>query len=56
MDTDHTVHYQEDWATEPDMRERVVSAWLVVTATIVVSLNVVADVVAARLDPRIRLE
>ena len=25
MDSDHTVHYQEDWATEPDMRERVVS-------------------------------
>jgi hypothetical protein len=25
MDTDHTVHYQEDWATEPDMRERVIS-------------------------------
>jgi hypothetical protein len=25
MDTDHTVHYEEDWATEPDMRERVVS-------------------------------
>jgi hypothetical protein len=25
MDSDHTVHYQEDWATEPDMRDRVVS-------------------------------
>jgi peptide/nickel transport system permease protein len=38
-----------------DVDVNVVSAWLVVTATIVVSLNVVADVVAARLDPRIRL-
>jgi hypothetical protein len=25
MDSDHTVHYQEDWATETDMRERVIS-------------------------------
>jgi len=25
MDSDHTVHYQEDWATESDMRQRVVS-------------------------------
>ena len=25
MDSDHTVHYEEDWATETDMRDRVVS-------------------------------
>jgi hypothetical protein len=24
-DSDHTVHYQEDWATERDMRNRVIS-------------------------------
>jgi hypothetical protein len=23
MASDHTVHYQEDWATESDMRDRV---------------------------------
>ena len=25
IDSDHTVHYQENWATENDMRDRVVS-------------------------------
>ena len=25
MDAEHTVHYQEDWATEADMRDRVIS-------------------------------
>jgi hypothetical protein len=25
MASDHTVHYEEDWATESDMRDRVVS-------------------------------
>ena len=25
MDSDHTVHYEEEWATESDMRDRVVS-------------------------------
>jgi hypothetical protein len=24
-DSDHTVHYEEEWATESDMRDRVVS-------------------------------
>jgi peptide/nickel transport system permease protein len=32
----------------------VVLAWLTVTATVVVAFNLVADVVLARLDPRIR--
>jgi hypothetical protein len=25
MDSDHTVHYEENWATETDMRDRVIS-------------------------------
>lgn len=39
-----------------DVDVNVVLAWLMVTATLVVILNLVADLVAARLDPRVRLE
>ncbi|MGI8810263.1 MAG: ABC transporter permease [Acidimicrobiales bacterium] len=39
-----------------DVDVNVVLAWLMVTATLVVTLNLLADLVAARLDPRVRLE
>jgi peptide/nickel transport system permease protein len=38
-----------------DVDVNVVLAWLLVTATLVIVLNLMADVLAARLDPRVRL-
>jgi peptide/nickel transport system permease protein len=34
----------------------VVLAWLVVAAALVLAMNLLADIVAARIDPRVRLE